>query len=235
MADADTVTPLCSPTSFSEGAFADLVSGYSQTALSDLLVEATRKCEGLTDRRLAPFTGLVETHRASAVDPDEYVGSTMLPMDIRSVMGYSYAQALGAGSLVRHTWLDESPPRYQDLWAYSGVTVTIIRSYGGSQQLISSQILDGPDDTGHVWFMLGMFIPQGSRIRVTYSGGYQTTPGDLLRACKYIAAGIAVTELDPVMASAAGHDPDRLFALGEKWLAGYARDGSPLAAKAAGR
>lgn len=233
MPDADTVTPLCSAASLTEGAFADLFSGFSQTAINDIAVEATRKCEGLCDRRLAPFTGLTETHRASAVDPDEYVGSTMLPMDIRSVMGYSYAQALGAGSLVRHTWLDEAPPRYPDLWSWTLATVTIIRSYGGTQQLIPAQILDGPDDTGHVWFMLGMFIPQGSRIRVTYGGGYSTTPGDLLRAAKYIAAGIAVTELDPIEAAGGGRDPDRLFALGEKWLAGYARDGALLSARAA--
>ena len=226
MPDADAPALLCNYATFIEGAFGDLVSGFSQTAVTDILAEATRQCEDQTGRRLAPFT-VTETHRASAVDPDEYVGSTMLPMDIRSVMGYSYAQALGAGSLVRHVWLDEKPVRYQDLWAYSNVSVTIIRSYGGTQNLIQSQILDGPDDTGHVWFMLGMFIPQGSRIRVTYSGGYTVaTPASLVRACKFMAAAVAIDELNPEDSE---HDPDRLHNIALRWLAPFAADGSPLA------
>lgn len=227
MPDADPVAPLCSYSQFNEGAFADLVSQFSQTAVNDMLIEATRKCEDLCDRRLAPFTGLVETTRAGGIDPDEYAGTTNIPVSIQGTLGMSEASALNMTNLVRHHWLRETPPRYQDLWTYPSVTVTVVRSYGGTQQLSAGQILDGPDDLGHVWFQLGQFIPVGSYIRIQYSGGYTVAiPGSLVRACRYITAGIAVTELDP---NSTQHDPDRLFALGERWLAGFEREGSPLA------
>ena len=227
MPDADPVVPLCSYAQFTEGAFGDLVSGFSQTAVNDILIEATRKCESVTGRRLAPFTGLTETTRAAGIDPDEYASTTNIPVSIQGTLGMSQAAALNMTNLVRHCWISEYPPRYQDLWvANPSITVTVVRSYGGTQQLSAGQILDGPDNTGHIWFQLGQFIPVGSRIRVTYPGGYTVaTPGDLLRASKYIAAGIAVTELDP---QDTVHDPERLFALGEKWLAGYVRDGAVL-------
>lgn len=224
MPDADTVTPLCDSVTLQEAAFGDLFSKFSAGAITDILIEATRKCESLTFRRLAPFTNLTETTRASGIDPDEYAGATNIPVSITGTLGMSYASALDMTNLVRHTWLAEYPPRYQDLWATSpNMAVTVIRSYGGTAAVTTGQILDGPDNTGHVWFQLGQFIPVGSRIRVTYSGGYSTSPGDLVRACKYFAAGIAVTELDP---ESTAHDPDRLFALGERWLTGYVRDGA---------
>lgn len=224
--DADTVTPLCSYNQFIEGSFKDLVSGFSQTAVMDILVEATRQCEDQTGRRLAPFTGLTETTRAAGIDPDEYAGTSDLPMSIQGTLGMSQAQSLNMTNLVRHHWVSETPPRYEDLWAYSGVTVTVIRSYGGTQQLSAGQILDGPDNLGHVWFQLGQFIPVGSYVRTTYGGGYQTTPGSLLRACKFMAASIAIDELNPEDNE---RDPDRLYNLALRWLVPFARDGSPLA------
>lgn len=230
MPDSDTVVPLCSAAQFTEGAFADLVAGFSPTALNDILVEATRDCESQTGRRLAPFTGLTETTRASGIDPDEYAGAMNIPISITGTLGQSYASALDQTNLVRHTWLAQYPPHYPDLWlpsAQANMTVTVIRSYGGTAQITSAQILDGPDDTGHVWFQLGQFIPVGSRVRITYSGGYTTAvPADLLRACKFIAASVAIDELNP---EDSVHNPDRLYALGLKWLQPFARDGSPLA------
>ena len=129
---ADSHTPLCTAAQFTEGPFGDLASAYSPTALTDVLIEATRMCESETSRRLAPFT-VTETHRASVIDPDEYSDSANIPMDIQSTLGASYAQAIGASSLVRHVWVDECAVRYPDMWAYSNVSVTIIRSYGGTQ------------------------------------------------------------------------------------------------------
>lgn len=218
---ADSVTPLASAAQFTEGPFGDLVRDYSPQALTDLMVEATRACESETDRRLAPFT-VTETARADGIDPDEYTDSANLPMDIRSTLGASYAAALGASSLVRHCWLAQFAPRYPDLWSYSGVSVTIIRSYGGTQDVSAAQILDGPEpDTGHLWFQLGIFLPVGSRVQVTYSGGYTVAvPADLVRACKYMAASIAVRELNP---DATDHDPDQLHTDALMWLANYAR------------
>lgn len=217
---ADTVIPLCTSAQFTEGAFSDLVKGYTTQALADLMGEATRACEDATERRLAPFT-ITELSRAEGIDPDEYTDSANLPMDIRSTLGASYAMALGASSLVRHSWVSEFAPRYQDMWAYSNVSVTVIRSYGGTQAVTAAQILSGPEpDTGHLWFQLGMFLPVGSRVQVTYSGGYTTVPASLVRACKFMAAYLAVRELNP---EASDHDPDRLHQDALEWLGPFAR------------
>lgn len=207
---ADPGTPLCTYAQFTSGAFGDLVAGYDQTTVTDILLEASRICEDETNRRLAPFGPVTETHRAEGIDPDEYAGDVAnLPVDIRSTLGASYAQSIGATDLVRHCWVDESAPRYIDLWQYSGVSVTIVRSYGGTQQVAPAQILSGPDpDTGHLWFQLGIFLPVGSRIKVTYSGGYTVAiPASLVRANKYLAAEIVIRELDP---GTTNHNPDQL-------------------------
>lgn len=204
---ADPVIPLCSPAQFDEGAFSDLASAVPDGTLSDFLAEGTRLCEEACDRRLAPFT-LTETHMASGINPDEYAESANFPMDIQGTLGMSYASALGGTSLVSHVWLNESPARYPDMWSYSGVTITITRSYGGSQLLGPGQILSGPDDTGHVRFTLGTFVPIGSGIQVAYSGGYTVAvPSSLVRANKLMTASILIRELQP---DDTQHDPDLL-------------------------
>lgn len=218
---ADSPVPLATVAQMQEGAFSDLVRGYTPQAMTDLMLEATRACESECDRRLAPFTALVETHRADGIDPDEYTDAANLPMDVRSEIGASYARALGASSLVRHLWLNEYAPRYQDLWAYSNIQITIIRSYGGSEQLSTAQFIGAETDTGHIWYQLGLFIPVGSMARVTYSGGYQTVPQDLVRACKYMAASIAVAELDPSQTAERSADELENKAVG--MLAAYGR------------
>lgn len=213
--------PLVSAAAFTEGPFADLVADLSEQALADFLAEGTRMCETETGRRLAPFT-LTETQRADIIDPDEYSDSANLPMDIQSTLGMSYAAAMGASSLVRHCWLDQYAPHYQDMWQYSDVSVQIIRSYGGTENLAPTQILNGPEpDTGHLWFQLGLFLPVGSRVQITYSGGYVTAvPADLSRAAKYMTAFIMIRELSPVDSS---HDPDLLYGDAMKILVNYMR------------
>lgn len=206
---ADSPTPLATSAQMSEGAFADLVRSYSTQALSDLMIEATRQCEGVVGRRLAPFTQLPETHRAEGIDPDEYADAANLPMDIQGTLGRSYAMALGANSLVRHCWLNEYAPRHAEYWSYANINITLIRSYGGTQTVSPAQILTTSPDTGHIFFQLGLFLPVGTTISIAYDGGYQTIPADLVRACKFMAASLAVTELDPV-GQAHGHDPDAL-------------------------
>jgi len=219
---ADSPVPLCSPAQFQEGALGDLVRDYTDQALYDLLAEGTRRCEDVTQRRLTAFTGLTEYSRAEGIDPDEYTDSANLPMDVRSTLSASYAQALGASSLVRHAWVSEFAPRYQDMWQYTDVSVTIVRSYGGTEQLSNAQILSGPEpDTGHVWFQLGQFIPVGSRTMITYSGGYTVaTPASLVRACKFMSAYLAVRELNP---DANDHDPDQLHNDALMWLEPWMR------------
>jgi hypothetical protein len=53
------------------GQFADLVRDYASDALDQVMIDATRVCEGIAGRRLAPFTAIPETHRATGIDPDE--------------------------------------------------------------------------------------------------------------------------------------------------------------------
>lgn len=218
---ADAPIPLATSAQMQEGAFQDLVRDYSVQALADVMIEATREVEGRCDRRFAPFT-LTETHRADGIDPDEYGDSGNLPLDIYGATGRSYALSLGASSLVRQFWLNEYAVRHPEYWAYSNVSIKIVRSYGGSQ--VIANLLDGPDpDSGHVWFQLGVFLPVGSRIHVTYSGGYTVAiPADLVRACKYTAAAIVVDELDP-LARRSGHEPDVLRAKAEELLVPYMR------------
>jgi hypothetical protein len=220
---ADTVAPLCSWAEFTNGAFANIAVKYTDsTVQSDLLQESTRLCEEAADRRLAPFTGLTESHRGQGVDPDEYTDSANLPLDIAGAIGRSYAMALGASTLVRHMWLREFAPRYPDLWTYSSVTVTIIRSYGGSETLTASQF-DGPEnDSGHVWFHLGKFIPVGSVLRATYSGGYTVSiPASLRRACKLMTAALVIRELNPAQQT---HDPGLLQDEAEAICASFGRE-----------
>lgn len=220
---ADSTTPLCTWAQFMQGAFADLARNYTDTALqTELLLEATRLCEAAADgRRLAPFTGLVETHRLGGIDPDEYTDAANLPLDLQGTLGRSYAYALGASTLVRHCWLNEFAPHYPELWSYSDISLTVVRSYGGSESLSTSQYVGPELDSGHIWFNLGLFVPVGSLGRVTYSGGYQTIPADLVRAGKNMVAAIIVRELQPTSQS---RDPDLLTNEAEKICARYARE-----------
>lgn len=216
----DNPAPLATFAQFSTGPFADLVRDYDETAGQDLMIEATRLCETEADRRFSPFT-LTETHRATGMDPDEYADGANLPLDIQGTIGRSYAMSLGATTLVRHCWLNEFAARFPEYWSYTDVAVTIIRSYGGSQNMAVSQLVGPEPDSGHLWFQLGTFMPIGSLIRVTYSGGYTTYPADLVRAAKFMAASIVVRELDP--AQTGGHDPDVLYNNACKALTPYMR------------
>ncbi|HMH94150.1 MAG TPA: hypothetical protein VK586_24100 [Streptosporangiaceae bacterium] len=218
---ADSPVPIVSAATFQAGPYGDLVKGYSAQALSDLLSEATRECESETGRRLVPFTSVPETHRAEGMDPDEYTDSANIPMDIQGTLGRSYAQALGVTTLVRHCWLNEFAVRYPELWSYSSISIQVVRSYGGNQNLSTSQWQGAENDSGHVWFQLGQFIPIGSLIRVVYSGGYTVAiPADLVRAGKFMAAYLAVRDLNP---AATDHDPDLLHTDALMALANYMR------------
>lgn len=221
---ADTVTPLLTWDQFTSGAFADLVRRYTDPQVrTDLLAEATRLCEEHTDRRLAPFIGLVETQRADGIDPDEYMDSGAMPLDLAGSLGRNWAASFGSTAMIRRLHLSEYATRYADMWAYSNISINIVRSYGGNEVLGTGQLLMPPaPDTGFLWFALGQFIPAASMVQITYSGGYQTVPASLVRAGKYMAASIAVTELDPV-GQTHGHDPDMLRTKAEEILTPYVR------------
>ncbi|WP_134667845.1 hypothetical protein [Amycolatopsis sp. CFH S0078] len=203
---ADTPTTLCSWAQLSEGPFANLVQGYtSPSAQDDLLYEATRLCEDACDRRFVTFTA-TETQRADALDVEDALDA-YVPLDPTSQLGFSRAMSLGSTLLTRHFWVREAPPRYPELWTGAINSITLRRSFSGTQNVDVSMIQYEPD-TGHVRFQLGTFVPPGTTIVCAYTAGYSTIPASLVRACKYMAASIAVRELDPVQQG--GHDPDLL-------------------------
>lgn len=217
---ADQPTPLASVSNFVEGPFANLVSGYSVQASTNLMLQATRACESACDRRLAPFTGVVETQRADAMDIEDAMDA-YVPLDPTSQLGYSRAQSLGSTLLTRHFWVREHPPRYPEMWTGSIGGIMLYRSYSGAQTVTVTTTQFEPD-TGHCRFALGTFVPPGTTIQVTYSGGYATVPADLVQACQYMAASMAVKQLDPVDGRS-GHDPDALRADALEMLAPYTR------------
>lgn len=217
----DAPQPLCSPADLTAGAFADLTRAFSPEALQAICEEASRACETEAGRRFMPFT-ITEALRADGVDPDELGGlGSGIPLDMNAALGFSYANALGTsvGSLVRRLWLTECAPLYQEMWAYSNVTVQATLSIGGTRPVT---VLRGPfPDTGMLWLTLGTYLPQGSIVEVTYTGGYQTIPADLRRAAKYMAAAICCREIDP--RADVGHDASNLEELATGWLSLYRR------------
>lgn len=215
----DTGTALVNWSQVTEGAFSDLMRGItSPTTQADMLIEATRMCESLADRRLAPFT-ITESQRAEALDVEDALDA-YIPLDPTSQLGFSRAQSLGSTMLVRHYWVRSFPPRFPEYWTGSLGQVSLYRSFSG-QQIVSPSTLQFEPDTGHVRFQLGTFVPAGTTIVTTYSGGYTTVPADLQRACKYMVASIAIKELDPTMSQ--GHDPLELEASAADILDAYMR------------
>src|SRR5579859_2115630 len=101
---ADTVTPLASAAQLLQGRFADLVRDVDPAELDEIMIEATRLCEDHVDRRLAPFTGMVETQRADALDVEDALDA-YAPLDPTSQLGFSRAQSLGSTLLTRHFWV----------------------------------------------------------------------------------------------------------------------------------
>lgn len=216
----DTPIPLASVAQFSEGAFGDLGSSYSTSALANIMLAATRMCESACDRRLAPFAIVGETQRADGLDVEDALDA-YVPLDVTSQLGFSRAQSLGSTLLCRHYWLREHPPRYNELWAGALTSVSLVRSFSGTQSVNVSQ-MQFEADTGHVRFPLGTFVPPGTTIVTAYSGGYATTPGDLVTANCFMAASIVLKQLDPAQ-SHHGHDPDALRLDALELLAPYTR------------
>jgi hypothetical protein len=216
----DTPIPLATTADFNEGPFANLTAGFDARAHARLMLSATRSCEAACDRRLAPFTGLTETQRADAMDIEDALDS-YIPLDPTSQLGFSRAQSLGSTLLTRHFWVREYPPRFPELWSGSISGLQLFRSFSGGQVVLPSTLQYEPD-TGHVRFQLGTFAPPGTTIQVVYSGGYSTVPADLMEACRFMAASIAVKQLDPD-ARESGHDPNVLRAEAMEMLAPYVR------------
>lgn len=215
----DDVVPLCSLEAFTTGPFGDLAAQIPGPKLARFLAQATRLCEDACDRRLAPFTNVTETQRADALDVEDALDA-YVPLDPSSQLGFSRAMSLGSTLLVRHFWVREFPPRYPDLWQGSISSVLLRRSFSGDQVVDVSQIQYEPD-TGHVRFQLGTFVPPGTTIVVTYSGGYQVMPASLVNAGENMTAWVIARQLNPEDTT---HDPDQLYADAMISLDGFMRD-----------
>lgn len=216
---ADSPIPLCTSATMQFGAFADLVRDYAPATLDRIMIRATRMCESATDRRLAPFN-ITETQRAQSLDVDD-ITELPGPMEPSAQLGFSRAQSLGTSQLVRHFWLREYPPRYPEYWTGNISSINLLRSYSGTQQVVTSTI-QFQSDTGHVRFQLGTYVPTGTTIVAAYSGGYSTVPADLEQACEFMAASIILKQLDPAQAQH-GHDPDALRLDAMEILTAYTR------------
>jgi hypothetical protein len=192
----DSPIPLATSADFAEfGTFSKLVRDFDSPATTRLMIRASRSIETKCDRRLMPFT-ITESTRADGVDT-QAVETNGWPLDLIAALGTSEAKAFGASSLVRDCWLNEYAPLFPDMWAYSNVSVVLARAYGDTESVLGAS-LEGPEpDTGHFRFRLGTFVPVGTTVRVTYSGGYQTVPDDLNQATLFMAAKIAIITAEP--------------------------------------
>jgi hypothetical protein len=217
-----TYTPLASVANFEQGPEADLFKAILSAEQTRLMTAASRAVEAYCNRRLAPFT-ITENHRAQDIDPDELT-DVGFPLDQTAMLGMSRAQSLGANELVRHLWVNEFPPVWPDLWSGSVTAIELRRAFGGNYDFEAadlSSIQFEPED-GHIRLQLGTFSPIGTTIRVTYTGGYSTTPDDLVQAVLYKACIIALTELLPI-GQAARLDKAQLQADFEATLSPYVR------------
>lgn len=223
----DNPTPLATTNQFNLSAYQDLARDLQPGELEAVLTDATRACEDVCVRRLAPFAKL-ETQRIDAGDLEES-GDMSFPLPMQAQMGMDYSRALGIGAMGRHLWLSEYPPTYPDLWAQpENPAVGLITSiqvywpYQSSPYLLGAGQWQHDVDTGHVRFLLGTFVPLGSVAYVSYTGGYATVPGSLKRAAITMAASMIIKELDP--ANGSQHDPDLLRDEAIELLDPYMRD-----------
>lgn len=200
-----TVSPLATPQDFTNwGSNAELVQNndiWTPLAITGLMNRATRRVESMCNRRLAPFTGLVESQEAFGIDPDEYGSQGSMPMDITGALGWSQAAALGVSDMVRKFWLDQSCPQYVDYWSVTVESILILRTFGDTQLINDAGLLtvQGPEyDTGLIKLQIGTYCPIGSTCRITYSGGYTVQiPEDLNLACIFVATKMILLSAEP--------------------------------------
>ena len=201
---AMTISPLATAADFIEfGSNAELVQNtdvWNDQTINRLLVRATTHLQTRCQRRIVPFTGKVESHRAYGISPDEYGEQGDMPMDLTGALGWSQASALGVSSMVREFWLDETAPIYGEWWTFTLETVEIERTFGDVQTFSGPDFVQwqGPEvDTGHIRMPIGTYCPIGSTIRVTYGGGYNPIPDDLNLACIFQAMKFLLIGAEP--------------------------------------
>lgn len=187
-------TPLCSISDLTSTPLSSVLTNWSQTAQSALIIEGSRAVESYCGARLSPFT-ITESVRAQMVDPDEQVDA-YTPLDTIGQLGLSRAQSLGASDLVRHCYVRERPRVWIDSWVGAVSNIVVLRSFSGSQTVAASAV-QYETDTGHIRFAFGTYIPQGSTLVTTYSGGYNPVPDELKRAAVLRCTLLAIVEMRP--------------------------------------
>jgi hypothetical protein len=164
------------------------------------MVRASRAVESMCRARLAPFTGLVESHRAIMLDTAGASAGGGMLLNQQAQLAEDFASFVGgASSLVRYVRLDQQPPLYADMWVGSVSSVQVFLNPAGTQILDgASGPIDFFADIGLVRFQFGTYVPVGSMVRTIYGGGYQpAVPDDLVQATTLKAAVIAVNEITP--------------------------------------
>ena len=203
-------TPLASVANFEQGPESDLFKQIVSAEQTALLTRASRAVETYCSRRLAPFAK-IENHRAQDIAPDE-LPDVGFPLDQTAMLGMSRAQSLGANELVRHVWLDEYPPMWEELWTGSVTAIELRRAFGGNYDYAPADLanVQFEPENGHIRLQLGTFAPIGTTVRVTYTGGYAPVPDDLIQATILRAAMLALTEMLPMAAKAGDLDRAQL-------------------------
>lgn len=190
--------------------------------LADTMLQATDHIEGLTQRRLAPFTGVLYQDRLLGIDPMEYGATADMPLPFSGSLGLSYANAVGASDLVRHFWLDEFAPRNSELWTYNVQSIILELTYGNTIAVNVSGVRGPATTDGHIWLPLGTLAPIGTRVNVLYGGGYTVgIPPSLRLACLYQAVKFLIVDTEPQ--SRQGLHTDALEAQIVSLLAPWAR------------
>ena len=214
-------TPLASTADLEASSLVEVVRDVPEPHRAALMIRASRSIESQCERRFAPFT-ITETGRASTVDIDDSGGDIGGPVPWAVSIAQSRARSLGgAGDLVRHIFLREYPPQWSELWVGALVSVWVDPGLAGSYQVPLGGVQYEPD-TGHIRLALGTYVPMGSTVRVTYSGGYSPVPDDLLQACLYEATEMAFHELLPEKKGDV--DMGALASIKDRMLAGYVRE-----------
>ena len=105
-------------------------------------------------------------------------------MSLQGSLGVSFANALGADDLVRNFFIDQYAPLYSELWTYDVASIELNLTYGNTQ-LVELDTIYGPvPNNGFCRLPLGTLAPEGTRVLITYSGGYTLgIPPNLQRAC----------------------------------------------------
>ena len=193
--------PLIQVTDITNKPMVDAIKALSGAQQTELVANASMAVEDYCRRRLAAFTGLVEHHRAQEVDPDAATDYPPSMLDNQAQINMLRAQSLGATSWVRTCRVDEYPPRFPDYWSGAIASVSITRDISGSTTITPAQIAEYQQDTGFVRFPIGAYIPIGSSIQVTYSGGYVTVPGGLKQAVIFEAIELAMLDILPELSN----------------------------------